>query len=230
MMSDSPNRSPSYLSGNADQRLARVALLTSGVLLLAWLIGLGRLQLEVPGAQAQEAVIVRLEPAVASGDVGEVFTVQVLVDNVPSTGVQGWQVSIAFDPAVVQLNPGQSTSTYFASNLYAAGGYNAFPIVNVASDKIILGQALIGAPPSYPSGSNLLLATIQWRGVAGGRSALDTHGSRVIKDALTGTAYSPLTEWDGEIIVAGAASTPTPTGTPPSAWRIYLPLLLREGS
>lgn len=191
------------------------------------LLALGGLGQATSPAQAQGDVTVRLEPAAASGNVGDVFTVRMYVDNVPNTGVQGWQVSIAFDPAVVQLRPGQGASTYFAGNLYSTGGFNAFPFVNVGADKITLGQALLGTPPSYPNGSNLLLATIQWQGVAGGASLLDTQGSQVIQDAFTGAVYSPVTELDGQITVAGSA--PTPTGTPLSAPRIYLPLLLRRG-
>jgi hypothetical protein len=194
----------------AAARPSRLAAALAACLLLA-LLGLAH---GASPAQAQDPVTVRLAPAAASGAVGDVFTVQVLVDNVPSTGVQGWQVSIAFDPAVVQLRLGQGASTYFAGNLYTTGGFNAFPFVNVAADTITLGQALLGTPPSYPSGSNLLLATIQWEGAAGGASLLDTQGSQVIKDALTGAVYDPLTELDGEIAVAGR--------------RIYLPLLLRR--
>lgn len=196
-------------------RRARLVASLAACLLLA-LLGLGLAQ-DDNTAQAQGNVTVRLAPAAASGGVGDVFTVQVLVDNVPSTGVQGWQVSIAFDPAVVQLNPGQGASTYFAGNLYTTGGYTAFPFVNVAADKITLGQAPIGAPPSYPSGSNLLLATIRWQAVGAGASALDTREARILRDALTGAVYAPLTELDGEITVAGAGR------------RLYLPLLLRMG-
>lgn len=209
-MNDAANRSQPARSGAAALR-PRLAAALAACLLLA-LLGLAQ---GAPPALAQGDVTVRLAPAAASGAAGDVFTVQVLVDNVPSTGVQGWQISIDFDPAVVQLNPGQNADMYMAGNLYAAGGYNPFPFVNVAADKITLGQAPVGAPASYPSGSNLLLATIQWQAVGVGASALNLHESSIIQDALTGVAYDPLTELDGEITVAGR--------------RIYLPLLLRRG-
>jgi hypothetical protein len=180
----------------ASRRRRLLTVLAASMLALALLAGIA------PLAQAQDPVTVRLEPAAASGDVGDVFTIQVYVDNVPSTGVQGWQVSINFDPAVLQLNPGQIASTYFAGNLYSTGGYTTIDIVNVASDKITLGQAMQGIPSSYPSGSNLLLATIEWKGVGVGASALDTNTSRIMKDALGGIVYSPVTELDGQITVA----------------------------
>jgi hypothetical protein len=167
----------------------------------------------VPNAQAQEPVTVRLEPATSSGAVDEVFTIKVYVDNVPETGVQGWQVIINFNPAVVQLNPGQSVDTYFAGNLYSSGGYNAFPVANALYSRITLGQALLGVPASFPSGSNLLLATIQWKAAAIGASTLDLNGSRITKDVLNGIVYAPLTELDGEIVVAAATNTPTATAT-----------------
>lgn len=200
----------------ASRRRRLLAVLAASVLALALVAG------SAPQAQAQDPVTVRLEPATASGVVGDVFTIKVYVDNVPSTGVQGWRMNINFDPAVVQLNPGQSASTYFAGNLYTTGGYNPFSIVTPAADEITLIQALLGVPPSYPSGSNLLLATIQWEAVGSGTSALNTNGSNIFKDALNAVPYSPLIELDGRITVAGSI--------PPSAPRIYLPLLLRAGS
>lgn len=172
----------------------------ASVLAFALMAG-GLVAVDAPQAQAQAAVTVRLAPAATSGDVGDVFTIKVYVDNVPSTGVQGWQVSIDFDPTVVQLKPGQDGSTYFAGNLYTAGGYSTFPVVNATADKITLGQALLGTPSSYPGGSNLLLATIQWQAVGTGASALDTNMSKIMKDALNGISYSPLTELDGQITV-----------------------------
>jgi hypothetical protein len=227
-MSDTANRFQPARPGATAPR-AWLVLSLAACLLLA----LGALSQTRGAAQDQGDVTVRLEPAAASGNVGDIFTVRVYVDNVPAYdpitgtgGVQGWQVIIGFDPAVVQLRPGQGASTYFAGNLYSTGGFNAFPVVNVASDKITLGQALIGAVASYPGGSDLLLATIQWQGAAGGASLLDTQGAQVIQDVFTGAAYSPLTELDGQITVAGN----TPTETPPTAERIYLPLLLRARS
>lgn len=213
-MSNAANHNQPAWSGAATPGAWLVVALTACLLL-----AMGGLGLAEGASPAQGDVTVRLLPATSSGSVGDVFTVQVLVDNVPGTGVQGWQVSIAFDPAVVQLRPGQGASTYFAGNLYSTGGFNAFPFVNVAADKVTLGQALLGTPPSYPNGSNLLLATIQWQGVAGGASLLDTQGSQVIQDAFTGAVYSPVTELDGQITVA--------SGTPPAARSIYLPLILR---
>ena len=183
------------LPAAASRRRRLLTIVAASVLVLAMVAG------NAPLAQAQDPVTVRLEPAASSGNVGDVFTIQVYVDNVPSTGVQGWQVSIGFDPAVVQLNPGQNASTYFAGNLYSTGGFTTIPIVNVASDKITLGQAMQGIPASYPSGSNLLLATIEWKAVGVGSSALDTNTSRILKDVLNGVVYSPLTELDGQITV-----------------------------
>lgn len=192
----------------ASRRRRLFAWLAASALMLALVAG------TAPQALAQDPVTVRLEPATASGDVGDVFTIQVYVDNVPAFvpdptlpgygigGVQGWQVIIDFDPAVVQLAAGQSGSTYFAGNLYASGGYNPTPVIGATFNKITLGQALLGGASTRPSGNNLLLATIQWKAVGIGTSALDTNASTITRDALNGIFYSPLTELDGQITVA----------------------------
>jgi hypothetical protein len=188
--------------------------LVAVVMVLA-LVGASLALPNLPAAEAQEPVTVRLEPAAANGAVDDVFTVQVYVDNAPATGVQGWEVSISFDPAVVRLQPGQSNTTYFVDNIYDGPGYNAFPVAAPAATSITLGQVLLGVPSAYPSGSDLLLATIQWQAVADGASALDINSVQIIKDALAGETYAPLTEIDGQALVGGAAPL-TPTTAPPA--------------
>lgn len=196
------------------RRLLSVFL--ASVLALALTAG-GLVAGNVPQAQAQGPVTVRLEPATASGGVGDVFTIKVYVDNVPAYdpntdigGVQAWSVYVDFDPAVVQLDAGQSANTYFAGNLYTTGGGTPFNVVNTASNRIFLGQVVgFPSPPPptpppprfFPSGSNLLLATIKWKAVGAGASALDTNTSTIMKDALNGLVYSPLTELDGQLTV-----------------------------
>lgn len=145
-------------------------------------------------APAAGDIVVHVEPTSATGAVGDTLTFQVFADSVPvfdagGGGVQGWQVIISFDPAIVQV---PEDAGFFAGNLY--DGVEAFPLrmIDNAQGQLVLGQSPLGVQSQYPGGDGLLLATIPLQAANPGTAAVDLDSATMVSEALTGATYGSV--------------------------------------
>ena len=209
------------------QSLARTFLFIGLVLLMATLVGVvllatrsfprGMLKRDVFGAELVPSAvraIVAIDPASTEVAVGTTTTVDVRVENVAN--LYGAEVQLVFNPAVlevvdtdasregVQIQPGTLLNPDFMAK------NNADP----ATGRIVF--AVSQMPPHEPVNGSGTLATITFRGKAGGISEVSFSTTQPTPPAiLSDREGTPISAGirGGSITVTGGP-TPTITGTP----------------
>ena len=115
----------------------------------------------------------RLETTPLSGPIGATFSTKIFVDNIPSPGLGAWQTRINYDSTVVRVK-----SVTFGTDLFSTGNPkllelaspNSFPS---ATGALVLTQATVPTV-NGPTGSNLLLATVQFEAIGNGTSRVNS--------------------------------------------------------
>jgi hypothetical protein len=156
---------------------------------------------------AQQDLTVRIDPAESVVEVGEPFTVAVMVDN--AMGLGGFQFDMVFSPSIVRVDE------VTLGGFLGSTGRSVIPLDPVIDNQN--GEATFGAfsygHASGPEGTGALaLITLTTQGV--GLSALDLQGVLVLD---TGGDSQVVIVEDGLVVAGGAptpTSTPTATNTP----------------
>ncbi len=151
---------------------------------------------------------IRLVTSPVSGAVGETFTTQVYIDNIPEDpGPQAYEISIDFDPLVLSVTVDDVTF----ESIWPSG--TSIENTELNGNSLTFMSTPFGASP-YPSGSNLMVAKIEWTGVGAGTPSLDVNGTILVNDV---TQYPDVVEIDGTLTVLDEPSTfdcTTVTGIP----------------
>ena len=160
-------------------------------------------------AEAQDATLqnptVRIEPAQSLVDVGETFTITVMIDNADDLG--GFEFDLLFTPTVVTVD------SVTLGDFLGSTGRTVIPVgpdVDNQAGSASFGAASIGSAPG-PDGTGVL-ATITLTSQGVGISPLDLDNVVV----LDTQANTQTTAVEDGTVVAGGAPTPTPTLTPTS--------------
>ena len=163
-------------SGKQRRSIGLSALLLVAILIAVPLTAVqGGAISDAPAAPAVDPTI-RLSTTPTSGNVGDLFTTRIYADNITnSSGLGNWQASINYAPAVLAVD-----SVAFGADLGSTGRSTGNVGPTYTTGKVTLGQFSFGTGINGPTGSNLLLATIVWRGVAGGVSDLDLNQSQLL--------------------------------------------------
>ena len=194
-------------SGKQRRSIGLSALLLVAILIAVPLTAVqGGAISDAPAAPAVDPTI-RLSTTPTSGNVGTLFTTRIYADNITNaSGLGNWQASINYAPAVLAVD-----SVAFGADLASTGRTVGNVGPNYTTGKVTLGQFSFGTQ-NGPTGSNLLLATIVWRGVAGGVSDLDLNQSQLLD--INANPLTPLIQVDNQVtVVGGPTSTNTPTPT-----------------
>ncbi|MCP4166257.1 MAG: hypothetical protein GY759_10230 [Chloroflexi bacterium] len=138
--------------------------------------------------------VIRLETDPASAKIGETVITQVYADNLSSPGLSGWQVSIQFNPSILEID-----DISYGTDLFSTGRQDVV-VLPIRAD--LVGQVLFGqlaAPvsagnpgPDGATGSSLHLATIQWRGISEGESDLNLSGEIAKLRDINNQALAPV--------------------------------------
>jgi hypothetical protein len=177
---------------------------------LAWLL----LSWALP-VRAQEPAVVRVEPPALALAPGETAVLAVVVER--AAGVFGYEVRLAFDPALIQVVDADSGQPGVQVR---PGGFldpaRGFTAANQADNEAgLVDYAFTLLAPSEPvSGAGVLL-TLTVRAAAAGSSPLALSVVLASRDGLA----LPLLAEDGELTVTGDPQpvATQPAGTAPTA-------------
>ena len=143
-------------------------------------------------------------PPTTTALINTTFNVEVWVDY--AADLSAFQFTLTWNQAIVQLL-NVNLGPYLTSTGRTLGGQVG---PNIGTGTVTYGAYTTGATPAGPSGSGKL-ATLQFRALAYGTSALDLTSGTVSNTA--GASFSANVGDDGTVLVP----TPTPTPTlPPS--------------
>jgi len=175
---------------------------------------------------------VRIDPAQSVVNVGETFTVTVMIDE--ATDLGGFQFDMLFITTTVTVD-----SVSLGDFLGSTGRRTipVGPIIDNQAGRIAFGAATVGNAPGPNGMGALALITLITQGV--GVSPLDLQDVMVVDTAAMSQEASVE---DGVVIAGGtptptltptATATPPPTTTPtptstPTWSKVYLPLVLKS--
>ena len=148
--------------------------------------------------------------------VGDVFTASIMINlNVPSRAAQ---FGLDFNPAILQCqaaNEGTFYKSWATSHGASSVVYPHPTCNNTTGDLSDMGITLAGGTTGAgPSGSGLL-ASVRFKALAAGTSAL-TLKDITVADVSSSAQRLPISTTNVQLIVlagSGATSTPTPTAT-----------------
>ena len=177
-------------------------------LVLCLIAGGSRIQAQTPDPA------IRMETNPLSGAVGETFATRFFADHIPPPGLSDWQISIEYDPIIVE-----KTDLIFGKDLFSTGREKLLELVNDDTPgRVLFGQITLTGPDG-PTGSGLHLATIVWRGVGLGTSPLTLTPVNTQKlVAINNVPLTPITLDVSSIKIVGAVALEK---------AVWLPLLLR---
>jgi len=167
-----------------------------------------------PGAGAEQAAVVRLDPAAATVGEGQTAAVTVRVDDVQ--GLYGLDIRLGFDPAAVEVVDADP----------ATDGVQMRPGELLKADLIVRNTAdnaqgttwfaITQLNPAEPVNGSGVALVVTFRGKqAGATSPLKITYAKLAERA---GREIPVTLQEGEIRVVGEAEAPaTPTEAPPPA-------------
>ena len=170
------------------------------IVILLWLWG-GL----IAGQQAASAApILHVDPVAATVANGEVFSIDVALDD--AIDLFAFQFDVGFDPAIVQavavLDGGFLTS---GGGISVFGGVFVLALDNVAGVVTVLDALLGPVPPATGVTGGGVLATVRFKAKAPGTSGIGL--SNVILEDSGGIAISAQT-LDGEVIVNPSVAEP----------------------
>ena len=149
----------------------------------------------------------RLDTTPLSGSIGATFSTKIFADNIPIPGLGAWQAKIDYNPAVVRVK-----SIAWGTDLFSTGNAKLTELVSPstfpsATGSLLLSQATLPTV-NGPTGSGILLATVQFEAIGNGTSTLTliagTGGSY-----LRNTSNSNITPLD--LVNSSVTVTSSPT-------------------
>jgi hypothetical protein len=170
-----------------------------------------------PVGAAQAGPRVAVEPSEVTVELGQTFTVKVVVEDV--SDLAGYEIHLGFDPAVVELVEVEQGGFLESTGRSIIG---LGPQIDAEAGTVVVGAVSLGEGPGPEGGGELVIFT--WRAVDAGESDLDLLDERVtLQDTAGGTIL--LSTADGRVRVGSGAApteapspqpaaTETPTGTP----------------
>jgi hypothetical protein len=170
-----------------------------------------------PSSVALTGEVIRFNPASSTVGPGDVFVLDVVVDNVVDLGA--FEFTVTFDPAVVHMQ-----SATMGSFLGSTGRtVVALPLsIDNTGGSVTYGGFTFGSAAG-PSGTGTV-AQLTLQAVAAGSSSLDFSAAQLADTQAH--VLGPLTKSSGSVTVSGGGvtSTPTRTGTAtPTATRTPTP-------
>ena len=156
--------------------------------------------------EAKNAILqnptVRIDPAESVVDVGETFTVTVMIDDADDLG--------GFELALLYITTTVTVDDITLGDFLGSTGRTVFPVgstIDNEAGKVTFGVITLGSDPGPDGTGELAIVTLTTQGV--GTSPLDLQNVMVLP--TTGGPQEATVE-DG-LVVAGGAPTPTPTPT-----------------
>jgi hypothetical protein len=156
--------------------------------------------------EAQNAILqnptVRIDPAESVVDVGETFTITVMIDDANDLG--GFEFALSFITTTVRAD------SVTLGDFLGSTGRDIFalsPSINNEAGQVTFGAITHGSAPGPNGTGELAVISLTAQGV--GISLLDLQGVMVVD---TKAQRQTITVEDG-IVVAGGAPTPTSTPT-----------------
>ena len=151
----------------------------AAVILFAALFG-------VQSVSAQDDAVIRLETSPAAGALGDLFTTAIYADNIGSPGLGSWQVSIAYDPAILEID-----HIIWGTDLFSTGRTKLIETTNTSTPgQILLLQTTLGGVDGV-TGMDIHFASIVWRAVGSGATPLDLNPTSLQK--LRDISNDPIT-------------------------------------
>jgi LysM repeat protein len=171
-------------------------------------------------AFAQGGTVVRVDPAAATIEPGQIVSISINVDSV--SNLAGAEIHLAFNPNVLEVI--DSDAGQAGVQINNGGMLAADLVVTNQADNTIgtidFSVAQIGRQPVSGSGT---LAIISFRGKAAGPSPITFRGTPaapsgvILSDASSPAVQIPSTTQNGLVTVTAAAVTPSSTPTPTSS-------------
>lgn len=192
-------------------RSTSVALWLVTLLVATWVYAAPVTPAQLLRQAAVAGPVIRLDPPSTTADAGDVFVVNVVVDNVADLG--GYDFTVTFNSAVVHVQS-VTLGPFLGSTGRTVGALG--PHIDNAAGSFTFGGYSFGAAAG-PNGTGTV-AQVTLRAMWGGSSALTFSGVQLTDTQAT--VLGPLTITPGSVTVVG----PTPTPTPERFW-IYLPVL-----
>ena len=216
-------------------KLSSLLLITALLLTLLALVPLKGITPLAP-VEAQKATLqdptVRVEPVESVVDVGETFTIRVMIDEASELG--GFEFALLFANATVMVNE-VTLGDFLGSTGRTA--ITVGPTINNEAGVARFGAFTIGSAAGPNGTGELAVISLTTQGL--GTSPLDLEDVMVLNTSAEHA--TPIVE-DGTVVAGGvptatatattptATTTPTstPTATPTSSvQRVYLPLVLK---
>jgi hypothetical protein len=149
--------------------------------------------------------VIRISPSSSLAQPGDVFVVDVVVDN--AVDLFGFDVTVAFNPAVVHVQ-----NVTLGSFLGSTGRTEIAlgPDIDNGAGRFTFGGSSSGAAPG-PNGTGTV-AQVTLRAMAPGSTALTFTEAALID--TQGSVEWPQTRFPGSVTVSGPTQTHTPTPTP----------------
>ena len=176
-----------------------------------------RAKVESPGREVSGGPALRIEPESSTVQPGEVFTVEVIADDVADLG--GFELTLTFNAQVLSVE-GVELGPFLGSSGRDAQALG--PAIDSGAGSLGFGGFSFGAAPGAVGTGTVAL--IRLRAVAAGNSSLIFSAGRIAD--TRGQAASALADGDALVVVSSAA--PELVVTPLPA-RTVVPLPTREG-
>ena len=221
--------------GGSLLKLSSLLLITALLLTLLALVPLERITPLAP-VEAQKATLqdptVRVEPVESVVDVGETFTIRVMIDEASELG--GFEFALLFVTDTVTVDE-VTLGDFLGSTGRTV--ITVGPTINNEAGVTRFGAVTIGSAAGPDGTGELAVISLTTQGL--GTSPLDLEDVMVLNTSAEHA--TPIVE-DGTVVAGGAptatatATTPTatttptstPTATPTSSvQRVYLPLVLK---
>jgi hypothetical protein len=163
----------------------------------------------------QSGVVIKLEPASTTLNVGETVKVSIVVENV--TNMNGIDVQVKFNPAVLQAQDGNSGSDGIQLEAVTSFLPPDFPVKNEIDNGAGLAHYAVVLLTSSPANGTGTVASITFEAIADGASELTFINSDLV--SADNAQAIPVTPVNGQVTVGSGGGTtpvdtPVPTPTP----------------
>ncbi len=205
-----------FFTSLADNVIVLGLALGVGIVLAAALAGANAMlkspALQAPASQASPHVSVA--PRSLHVNVGDTFSIYVLIDN--ATHLGAYEFKLRYNPSIVQILD-MSAGEFLASR--GDQVYSVDPRINselgeLAFASLILG---IGQNPDAGAQGSGKLATVNMKAVGEGRTTLDLQGIHLIDSSQREQVPASIA---GGVVVVGLPGSPVATAVPPTPYAI----------
>jgi len=203
-----------FFTSLADNVIVLVLALSVGVILAAILAG-ANATLKSPAPQASPHM--RLAPRSLHVNVGDTFSIYVLIDN--ATHLGAYEFKLRYNPSVVQILD-MSAGEFLASR--GDRVYSVDPRINNELGELTFASVILGIgqnPDAGAQGSGKL-ATVSMKAVGEGRTTLDLQGIHLIDSSQREQVPASIA---GSVVVVGLPGSPVATAVPPTPYVIPTP-------